>query len=655
MNESRSTLAPMTEAPARSLAYRPELDGLRALAVLAVIFYHFGIPPFRGGFIGVDIFFVISGFLISGILRQQIEGGTFSFVQFYVRRFRRLIPASIAVIAVTSLLALLLFSPEMLAGHGKLSVMSAFSLANRELYFASGYFDPSAATKPLLHMWSLSVEEQFYFVWPAFMLLCLRFLGKRITPWVVAAVSVVSLAFCVDLTQRLPQAAFYLTPYRMFEFGFGALLLWLPLSLERRFGQVTGLVGLAGLLVMACVLSDGSSFPGWNAVGVALLSAALIHGSRTGVVHRLLSHPAAVGLGVLSYSLYLTHWPVYVFYRFIVERDLGVADQALLLGLTAASALALYHGVERPFRLGRRAHKDRTRRPARLYPVAALYALVIGAGALALTTDGLPDRARVNGVVAPTSDTLERAQARFCQGKDPQPPITCATSEDRPRSVYVWGDSHAKHLAPGLAGALPQQNVKIIFTSACVPLWGVSELPYARSRTSRRACAQRNMDALKFLESLPPAPVIIAARWKNYLTTPELRRIGLQGLKDVTARLERSGHPVTVIGNVIEPGPEVIDCLRSPDTAITPRARCRPFGSATRASLEANAALRALGPVFFDPTPVFCTPACQVAAGQTMLFRDGHHLSDEGSRRLAGALVRAAPLVVGHQVGGAGR
>ncbi len=308
---------------------------MRALAVLAVIFYHFEIPPFRGGFIGVDIFFVISGFLISGILRQQVETGTFSFVQFYVRRFRRLIPASIAVIAVTSLLATLLFSPEMLANHGKLSVMAAFSLANRELYFASGYFDPSAATKPLLHMWSLSVEEQFYFVWPAFMLLTLRFVGKKATPWVIAAVSVVSLVFCVVSTQRLPQAAFYITPYRIFEFGFGALLLWLPLSLERRFGQVTGLVGLVGLLVMAGVLSDASTFPGWNAAVVALFSAALIHGSRTGLVHRLLSHRATVRLGVLSYSLYLTHWPVYVFYRFIALRELGVADKALLLGLTA--------------------------------------------------------------------------------------------------------------------------------------------------------------------------------------------------------------------------------------------------------------------------------------------------------------------------------
>ncbi|CAM3621160.1 SGNH hydrolase domain-containing protein [Deinococcus frigens] len=287
--------------------------------------------------------------------------------------------------------------------------------------------------------------------------------------------------------------------------------------------------------------------------------------------------------------------------------------------------------------------------------MAALYALVIGAGAVALTTDGLPDRARVNGVVAPTSETLERAQSKFCQGKDPQPLVTCATSEDRGSSVYVWGDSHARHLTPGLAGALPKQNVKIIYTSACVPLWGVSELPYARSRTSRRECAERNMAALGFLKALPPVPVIIVARWKNYLTTPELQRVGREGLKDVTRQLERSGHPVTVIGNVIEPGPEVIDCLRSPDTPLTPRARCQPFGSAAQASLEANAALKALGPVFFDPTPVFCTPECRVADGQTMLFRDGHHLTDEGSRLLAQALVRAAPLLAGGQAGGAGR
>lgn len=627
-------------AGTRSLPYRPELDGIRALAVLSVIFYHFDIPPFRGGYIGVDIFFVISGFLISGIIRQQMEAGAFSFKAFYLRRFRRLIPASITVILATSLLALALFSPEMLAQHGKLSIASAFSLANRELFFSSGYFDADAVTKPLLHMWSLSVEEQFYLVWPALLVLSLRFLGARVTPWLIAALSVLTAVACVYYTQSRPPAAFYLTPLRMFEFGFGALLLWVPLRLEARWGQVTGLVGLVGLLLMACLLTSESTFPGSNVIWVALLSAALIHGSRTGIVQRILSHRVAVFTGLISYSLYLVHWPVFVLYRFIVERPFTVIDQLALLVLTVALSLALYTWVERPFRIGHRT----PRRPAQLALVGVLYLIVVGSGVTAMRTQGLPERARVAGSLPPTSSALQAAQDEVCRDGQAESLVTCASSPGQARAVYVWGDSHALHLNVGLVQALPAHNVQVLYQSACVPLLGVTELPYARARLARRECAEHNVEALQYLEGQAPATVLIAARWKNYLLTGEQQRIGVEGLRRLTQRLRGQGHRVVVVGNVVEPGTEVINCLRSPDTWLTPRSRCQPFPEMQQRSVAINTVLGALGPAFVDPTPLFCTPQCRIERGQGLLFRDGHHLSDGGSRLLAGAITQAAGL-----------
>ncbi|WP_165795434.1 acyltransferase family protein [Deinococcus koreensis] len=620
----------------RTLSYRPELDGIRALAVLSVIFYHFDLPPFRGGYIGVDIFFVISGYLITGLIRQQLETGSFSFRNFYVRRFRRLIPASITVILGTSLLAGALFSSEMLAEHGKLSVASALSLANRELYFSSGYFDADAVTKPLLHMWSLSVEEQFYLVWPALLVLALRFLGHRTSAVLIAALSVVTAVACVYYTQSRPPAAFYLTPLRMFEFGIGALLLWLPLRLEERWGRISGLVGLAGLLLMACLLTAESTFPGTNAVWVALLSAALIHGSRSGAVHRLLRHPVAVFTGLISYSLYLVHWPVFVFYRFIVERPLTGVDRLALLALTVGLSLALYTWVERPFRVGSRA----SRRPAHLALVGVLYMTVLGSGVTAMRTHGFPERTRVAGTLPPTSADLQAIQDEACH-EGAEPLVTCSSAADRAPTLYVWGDSHALHLNLGLVQARPARNVKVLYKSACVPLWGVSDLPYPRSRASRRECAQHNVEALTFLKGLPPTTIVLAARWKNYLNTPARERIGVAALKELVTDLQARGHQVLVVGNVIEPGTEVINCLRSPDTRLTPRSRCRPFETMQQRSAAINVALGALEPTFLDPTPLFCVPECRVALGQTLLFRDGHHLSDEGSSMVAQAIVRA--------------
>ncbi|MCF6274706.1 MAG: acyltransferase, partial [Robiginitomaculum sp.] len=204
-----------------SIKYRPDIDGLRAVAVLAVVFYHFKIPPFSGGFVGVDIFFVISGYLITKLVMGQTKDGTFSFKIFYLRRIRRLFPALFVTLVGTLAAAAILFSPEQMARLGKVSFFALISLSNIVFWREAGYFDTDAATKPLLHTWSLGVEEQFYLVWPALIFLCVLYLKRAHILAVLTALIVVGLLAAAYVLKKDVDAAFYLTPFRMSEFGIG--------------------------------------------------------------------------------------------------------------------------------------------------------------------------------------------------------------------------------------------------------------------------------------------------------------------------------------------------------------------------------------------------------------------------------------------------
>lgn len=335
-----------------SATYRRDIDGLRAVAVLAVLLFHLDIPGVTGGFTGVDIFFVISGYLITGLIRRGVEAGSFSLLEFYSRRLRRLFPAMFVTVVATFVIGALLMSPVTFRSLASSALAASLSVSNFLFWLQSGYFDPSKWIKPLLHTWSLGVEEQFYLLWPATIILLLA-LRKRLSPLAaVLTISAISLALAETVVQYRAAAAFYLLPFRVFEFGMGAALVWLPAA-ERlpRFARESGFAAGLAMIAGAVLLFDSDTrFPGVTALLPCVGAALCIHFGQTKLAQTIFANAPAVFAGKISYSLYLTHWPIIVFAKYYLLRDLTAAETLAAFAASVATALLLYRYVERPFR-----------------------------------------------------------------------------------------------------------------------------------------------------------------------------------------------------------------------------------------------------------------------------------------------------------------
>lgn len=339
----------MTHRP-KAIGYLSDIDGLRAIAVLAVVLFHLEIPGFDGGYVGVDIFFVISGFLISGLLRNRIEQNSFSFSGFYANRVRRLMPAVLATVIATAIISLFILQPQMLKEVAKSGAASVLSLANILFWLQSGYWDANSDLKPLLHMWSLGVEEQFYLLWPALLLSLLR-TGKRFYLGGLLVLFCLSLAACVYYTPIDSAAAFYLLPFRVWQFCLGALAVevWRNSSLTLFYQQVLRSLGLALCAFSIATFADGSGFPGWMALIPSAGAALVLIASDSGEPSPWLSNRPARWLGQVSYSMYLVHWPPIALYRCWTLTDLDAKAQAAIAVLTLILTVALHYGVERRF------------------------------------------------------------------------------------------------------------------------------------------------------------------------------------------------------------------------------------------------------------------------------------------------------------------
>ena len=345
------------------ISYQRHVDGLRAVAVLSVVAFHTFPHQIPGGFVGVDIFFVISGFLISGIILNGLRQGSFTFAGFYARRIRRIFPALIVVLAATLVLGYLLLVPSEFRNLGKHVLGGALFVANITLWIDTGYFNAAAELKPLLHLWSLGVEEQFYLLWPLFLFVCYKRRWNML--WITALICLASFAFNVWASGSKPIANFFLLPGRFWELMAGSMLAHFHvggtgISEERGWGTPAIREGaaLAGLVLIAVALfgiDRHSVFPGWPALiptlGACLLIAA---GPDTWINRRILSQPVAVFVGLISYPLYLWHWPLLAYGR-IIERDgMATATALTLVGASFLFAWATYQWVEKPIRFGYR-------------------------------------------------------------------------------------------------------------------------------------------------------------------------------------------------------------------------------------------------------------------------------------------------------------
>jgi peptidoglycan/LPS O-acetylase OafA/YrhL len=439
--------------------FRPDIEGLRALAVLPVVLFHIGIAGFSGGFIGVDIFFVISGFLITMSLDKDIGRGVYSIATFYVRRIRRIVPAYVVLICVTSLCAVALQLPADLKDYGSSMAATAVYASNVAFWRDSGdYFGVKSELQPLLHTWSLSVEEQFYIVFPIALAAVARLGDRRWTKLAVGACFLASLALGIRLTQTAPVASFYLLPGRAWELLAGALLALGIAGVPRRavIAETASATGLLLIVLPVFLYSAQTPFPGLAAIPPVLGAALILYagmGARTTLVARLLSHPLPRFFGLISYSLYLWHWPIIVFLRYVFF-DLDPALKLAILPLAVVAATLSWRFVEQPFR--------RPRAPAtprRLFLVTAALTCGIAATGLAFARDGLPWRVPAN-IVTMADKATYQGPPRTCGGAFKQH-RTLATlcvrgAAGATPDLLVVGDSHADAFAQTVFEAAQQ-------------------------------------------------------------------------------------------------------------------------------------------------------------------------------------------------------
>jgi peptidoglycan/LPS O-acetylase OafA/YrhL len=368
---------------------RDDIDGLRALAVLGVVLHHAGLAALPGGFVGVDVFFVISGFLISRIITDGVADGSFSLVHFYERRARRILPALIPVVALSLIAGYWLLLPDDYENLGQSAVATSLFANNVLLTLTSGYWDLAATFKPLLHTWSLGVEEQFYIAYPLLALLLLRRRPQLFAPMLAGGIAI-SLLLSVTLSARQPDASFYLIHTRAWELLLGALTAWRmpPAPPRERMAHALALTGLA-MIVAAMVLIDAAApYPGWRALlpcaGTALI---LRYGAVGGLARHMLGWRPLVLVGLASYSIYLWHQPLFAFARAMRVTPPDAAVMAALTLATLAIGYASWRWIEQPFR-------DARRWPLRPFLTLGLVATALTgvAGLTVSVTSGLPQR-----------------------------------------------------------------------------------------------------------------------------------------------------------------------------------------------------------------------------------------------------------------------
>lgn len=504
--------APSENRPQPPLAhpvYRPDIDGLRAIAVVAVLIFHASPRWLRGGFVGVDIFFVISGYLISTIIFGSLAGKGFSYGEFYARRIRRLFPSLLLVLGATLAFGWFVLLTDEFRQLGKHLVASAGFVQNLALWGEAGYFDTAAESKPLLHLWSLAVEEQFYIFWPVLLGLAWWARGQWVKLWMLVAAGL-SFTLSIVLVFRAPDAAFYMPLARVWELAAGGVLAWLSLRRQAhhtdRSGQWMSVAGLVLIVLGLFAIDRNKYFPGFWAL-LPVLGACLCIAAGPGAWlnrHVLGSRPF-VWIGLISYPLYLWHWPLLAYARVLEEGvDPPRAVRFGALGVALLLAWLSYRFVEKPLR-----HRQG---PAVVAGLAGGMAVVAGLGAL-IWAQKLPPRmndADVQRIVAAGSDwTYPDGMKPFEVGKQVFQRI-----EGGSRTVLLIGDSHMEQQGPRasmLARTQPERLNTLVFATrgACPPIPNLLE-------DRDPACGERVIEALRWAMTPDVDAVVVGACWACY-------------------------------------------------------------------------------------------------------------------------------------------
>ncbi len=534
--------------------YREDIDWLRAIAVLAVVAFHFEAPAVYGGFVGVDIFFVISGYLITGIIQSEIKDGAFSFAQFYERRLRRLLPALYAMVALTAIPSFhYLLASERSEFFRSAAAVVTFT-SNVFFWLQTGYFDHAAVEKPLLHTWSLAVEEQFYLALPLLVWGLMRFVrDSRVVPVALGVLALASFALCVWLMRTDRSAdAFFMSPPRAWEFLLGGIVATPGFPVLRSALAQAASRGIALVLIAIPIFSlrQGPGFPGFNALTPCLGAAMLIwSGIGVGTHKRSKYSPLNVVrfFGQISYSLYLWHWPLFTFARF--SRNslvLDALDKVALFALTVAISYLSWRFVEQPFRL-----KTRVPTGSAAFRFAGLATVVLLAGsAVGIVASQTPSEAdrvalQLEAYNAYDYQPLYRFGSCFAPATGVLEDSCLAFAPDK-ANVLLWGDSLAAHYFHGLGKTTDPQMTKILQATqaACMPTFNAT----AQGNASCRGFAGQ-MDT--FFGVRKPGLVILSADWLEYSRPPRFEGM-IADLVQTISKLNERGIPVVLLGPAVQ-------------------------------------------------------------------------------------------------------
>lgn len=615
-----------------SPAYRSDIDGLRAVAIIPVLLFHAGVPGFSGGFVGVDVFFVISGFLITGIIAREVDDSRFSIVRFYERRARRIMPALLAMIATVLVAGCALSLPRDLSQIAGSAIAATLFASNFWFILHTGYFAGGAETMPLLHSWSLAVEEQYYIAFPLLMLLIARFAPGRRTA-ILIGVTVLSFVLAWVLQARGDGIAFYMSPPRAWELLAGSLLATgaIPVLRMQASREAAAAAGLFAIGLAVLTYDHTTVFPGTTALLPVLGTAAVIHGGTQTFVARLLSLRPLVAIGMISYSLYLWHWPLIVFSTYATDAPLTLWGRIVVIAGSVGLAVLSWRYIERPFRDSRRVS-----RAAIFRATGTGMALVCAAAGALIVAKGWPARFPPHVVALAEASQDFSPLRKTCHDSDPTKP--CTIGNRRPTDAALWGDSHGVELAFAIAerrgGGLIQQT-----HSSCPPALGFAA-------PGRPACAATNATIIAEIEANPRIrTVYLAGFWAGYAKAPPAVWTGLDA---TIARLTSGGRRVVLFGPIPSNPFDV------PRRLAHAAQRGEPLANVTgelrdRRDIE-TAAVRTLaakwqarGVVYVDPADSLCDSVqCRVAIDGRAAYFDTHHLSVTGARRVVAGLPPAA-------------
>jgi peptidoglycan/LPS O-acetylase OafA/YrhL len=635
----------------QALKYRPDIDGLRAVAVVAVVLYHVGLPVLPGGFVGVDVFFVISGYLMAALIDRELVRGEFSFVAFYERRARRIFPALFAMLFFCTIVAAVIVPPRFFSDFGATLVATILFASNIAFWGkTANYFDAPTEFNPLLHTWSLAVEEQFYVIFPVFLWLAWR-ARPRGRFALTAAVAALSLLLCIWGTAWAPTATFYLLPTRAWELLLGALLalgartsgsISKPATFRTQIGALAG----SALVVASFFLVDGEkAFPGAWALLPTAGAALLIHyghDART-VAWRVLAAAPIVFVGRISYSVYLWHWPFFVFvdkYRLLGEPS--VAHRALVVALSFLAGYISWRWVEQPFR-----RRLIAATPRRLVGVSGLCMAVLGvAGLIVLSRQGWPERfpgiASVSidkQLLAEREDPAWRefeAQNCFLDRAESWDGERCFLSRHAMSNALLWGDSFAASYARGFfRNEAAPFNVLQYTAPQCPPILGYRA-------ASRPQCTPFNAAVIDVIKRHRVSTVILAANWVDYLRR---NKMTAEDIQTTEKRLQDLGVRVILVGQ------SPVFAFSYPDEYFFQVFGARQGARDSYAPIEVDRDMNARmarmteHSVFFDPLAPLCNGTqCLFKQGTLYLFSDYGHYTAYGSR-----------IVVDHMLSAVGR